>query len=177
MMQSLKPDNRVLIGLGSNLGEPAHNLKQAADQLKEKLEVDLFVSPVYRSEPVGFKDQPWFLNQAAYFTDEYRLGPIAILAFLKEIEAHMGRIPSVRFGPRLIDLDLLFYDNWVFENSNLIIPHPRFAQRSFVLLPLLDLVPDFVDPRSKTSLRRIRDGNSINFTECFKVNNLQNTSR
>lgn len=171
MMQSLK-HNRVLIGLGSNLGEPTQNLKKATEWLGKKLKVDLVVSPVYRSEPVGFKDQPWFINQAACFTDDNRLGPIAILAVLKEIEAQMGRVPSVRFGPRLIDLDLLFYDNWVFENSNLVIPHPRFAQRSFVLMPLLDLVPDFIDPRSKIALRLIWQGNSANFSECFKVNNI-----
>ncbi len=168
MMQSIK-HNRVLIGFGSNLGEPTLNLKQAVYRLEEKLNVALVVSPVYRSEPVGVKEQPWFLNQAGYFTDNQQLGPVSILAALKEIEFQMGRVPTIRFGPRLIDLDLLFYDNWVFESANLIIPHPRFDQRSFVLLPLLDLEPEFVDPLSKMSLKQIWEQNSIKFTECFKV--------
>lgn len=168
MTQSPKR-NRIFIGLGGNLGEPASNLKQAVRLLEDKLKVELIVSPVYRSEPVGVKEQPWFLNQAACFTDEKCLGPLTILSVLKEIETQMGRVPTVRFGPRLIDLDLLFYDNWVFEGANLVIPHPRFFERSFVLLPLLDLDPELVDPRSGMPLKQIWELNSINFTKCYKM--------
>lgn len=168
-MQSLK-HNRVLIGLGSNLGDPAFNLKQALALLKERLAAELVVSPVYRSEPVGLKEQPWFLNQVAYFSDNLQFGPIVILGILKEIETQMGRVPTVRFGPRLIDLDLLFYNNWVFESTNLVIPHPRFDQRSFVLLPLLDLEPGLVDPRSGVSLQQIWERNFKELAQCFKVN-------
>lgn len=167
-MRSVKP-NRVRIGLGGNLGDPARNLKQAANLLEERLGAKLVLSPVYRSEPVGVREQPWFLNQAAYFEDHPRLGPIAILKILKEIEAQMGREPTVRFGPRLIDLDLLFYDDWVWESADLAIPHPRFSQRSFVLLPLLDLEPDLADPRSRKTLRRIWEQGINQFTECVKV--------
>ncbi|MGE5604094.1 MAG: 2-amino-4-hydroxy-6-hydroxymethyldihydropteridine diphosphokinase, partial [Bacteroidota bacterium] len=153
-MRSAKP-NRVRIGLGGNLGDPACNLKQAVNLLEERFGTKLVLSPVYRSEPVGVREQPWFLNQAAYFDDNLRLGPISILEIMKEIESQMGREPTVRFGPRLIDLDLLFYDDWVWEGADLIIPHPRFSQRSFVLLPLMDLEPDLVDPRSGKTLRQI----------------------
>jgi 2-amino-4-hydroxy-6-hydroxymethyldihydropteridine diphosphokinase len=168
-MMQLAKRNLIFIGLGGNLGEPASNLQKAARLLEEKLRVELTVSPVYRSEPVGVKEQPWFLNQAACFNDEECLGPLAILSTLKEIEMQMGRVPAVRFGPRLIDLDLLFYDNWVFNSANLVIPHPRFFERSFVLLPLLDLDPDFIDPRSQRNLRRIWEDNSGNLTECQRL--------
>ncbi len=167
-MQSIK-HNRVLIGLGSNLGDPGLNLKQAISLVKERLATELVVSPLYRSEPVGWKEQPWFFNQAVYFYDNLQLGPLAILRILKVIESEMGRLPTVRFGPRIIDLDLLFYENWVFEGSNLVIPHPRFDQRSFVLLPLLDLEPGIVDPRSGMALQDIWERNCKKLAGCFKV--------
>lgn len=167
-MRSVKP-SRVRIGLGGNLGDPAHNLKQAVNLLEERLGAKLVLSPVYRSEPVGVKEQPWFLNQAAYFDDNLRLGPMAILKILKEIESQMGREPTIRFGPRLIDLDLLFYDGWVWESADLVIPHPRFSQRSFVILPLMDLEPGLIDPRSGKTLRQIWEQGINQFTECVKV--------
>lgn len=167
-MPSLNHD-RVWIGLGSNLGESVLNLQQALRLLEERLATELVASPVYRSEPVGLKEQPWFINQAAYFFDNLRLGPMAILEILKEIEAQMGRVPTVRFGPRLIDLDLVIYKNWVYESANLAIPHPRFTQRSFVLLPLLDLEPGLVDPRSGTTLKQMWELNSNELTKCYKV--------
>lgn len=168
MKQSLK-HNRVWLGLGSNLGDPAQNLKQAVSLLEESFITKLVLSPLYRSEPVGVREQPWFLNQVAYFDDNLQLGPVAILNLLKKIEIHMGRVPTVRFGPRLIDLDLLFYNNWVWESANLVIPHPRFAQRSFVILPLLDLEPGLVDPRTGKTLRQIWKQGTDQFTECVKV--------
>ncbi|NLW48136.1 MAG: 2-amino-4-hydroxy-6-hydroxymethyldihydropteridine diphosphokinase [Firmicutes bacterium] len=168
MMQLVKR-NLTFIGLGGNLGDPALNLKEAVRLLEEKLRVELTVSPIYRSEPVGVKEQPWFLNQAACFSDEECIGPLTILSILKEIETQMGRIPTVRFGPRLIDLDLLFYDNWVFNGANLVIPHPRFFERSFVLLPLLDLNPDFIDPRSQRTLQQIWEENSSSLTVCQRT--------
>lgn len=167
-MRSAKP-NRVRIGLGANLGDPARNLRQAVNLLEERVGAKLVFSPLYRSEPVGVRDQPWFLNQAAYFEDHLNLGPVAILKLFKEIETQMGRVPTVRFGPRLIDLDLLFYDDWVWESADLIIPHPRFSERSFVLLPLLDLEPDLVDPRSGKTLRQIWEEGLNQFTQCLKV--------
>lgn len=167
-MRSAKP-NRVRIGLGANLGDPARNLRQAINLLEERLAAKLILSPVYRSEPVGVREQPWFLNQAAYFEDDLQLGPMAILKILKEIESQMGREPAVRFGPRLIDLDLLFYDDWVWESADLAIPHPRFSQRSFVILPLMDLEPGLVDPRSGKTLRQIWEQGINQFTECVKV--------
>jgi 2-amino-4-hydroxy-6-hydroxymethyldihydropteridine diphosphokinase len=168
-MMQLPKHNGTFIGLGGNLGDSASNLKQAVRLVEEKLGVKLTCSPVYRSEPVGVREQPWFLNQTAYFVDDDQKGPLAILSILKGIENQMGRVPTVRFGPRLIDLDLLFYDNWVFNSANLVIPHPRFFERSFVLLPLLDLDPDLVDPRSGKPLKEIWDQNRQSFTECFKV--------
>lgn len=168
-MMQLPKHNRTFIGLGGNLGDPASNLKQALRLVEEKLGVELTCSPVYQSEPVGVREQPWFLNQTACFIDNDQKGPLAILSILKGIENQMGRVPTIRFGPRLIDLDLLFYDNWIFNGANLVIPHPRIFERSFVLLPLLDLDPDLVDPRSGKFLKEISDQNRQSFTECFKV--------
>lgn len=134
---------RVYIGLGTNLGDRAANLEQARRSLAGALGSMLF-SRVYESEPVGVLDQPLFLNQAA--AAETALPPMDLLRLLKGIEAGMGRVPSVRNGPRLIDLDLIYYGDWIMAAEGLVVPHPRRAERSFVLAPLTEIAPGFRDP-------------------------------
>lgn len=134
---------RVFIGLGTNLGDRAANLEQALALLPPEVSI-LRRSSVYESEPVGLAGQPLFLNAVvAGATD---LMPLALLRHLKGIEARMGRQPAPRNGPRLIDLDLLFYADWVLHVDGLEVPHPRIAERSFVLAPLCEIAPDFLDP-------------------------------
>lgn len=134
----------VYLALGTNLGDRLTNLQEAIQALSPQMRL-LRVSPVYETEPWGLKEQPMFLNQVICV--ETDLSPLELLNFLKGLEKRLGRQPGVRFGPRLIDLDILFYDNLVLEGPPLTIPHPRMVGRAFVLVPLADLAPDFVHPK------------------------------
>ncbi|HHU82755.1 MAG TPA: 2-amino-4-hydroxy-6-hydroxymethyldihydropteridine diphosphokinase [Firmicutes bacterium] len=144
----------VAIGLGSNLGNRKENLRQAGEFLRKLLTGKVTFSPLYESEPVGYLEQPWFLNQACM--GETRLPPLQLLFRLKEFERKMGREPGgPRFGPRGIDLDLLFYANWVFKSHLLTVPHPRMGERSFVLLPLVEMGTDWVHPELGLTIQEI----------------------
>lgn len=144
----------VAIGLGSNLGRREENLRLAGDFLRKLLSGKVTFSPLYESEPVGYLDQPWFLNQVCL--GETALSPLQLLFRLKEFEREMGREPGgPRFGPRCIDLDLLFYGDWVFKSHLLTIPHPRMTERSFVLLPLVEMGSDWVHPELGLTLQEI----------------------
>ncbi len=135
----------VAIGLGSNLGRREENLRRAGEFLRKLLSGEVTFSPVYESEPVGYLEQPWFLNQVCL--GKTKLPPVQLLFRLKEFEREMGREPGgPRFGPRCIDLDLLFYEDWVFKSHLLTIPHPRMVERSFVLLPLVEMGAGWVHP-------------------------------
>ncbi len=144
----------VAIGLGSNLGRREENLRQAGEFLRTLLAGKATFSPLYESEPVGYLVQPWFLNQVCL--GETGLPPLQLLFRLKEFEREMGREPGgPRFGPRCIDLDLLFYGDWVFKSHLLTIPHPRMAERSFVLLPLVEMGADWVHPELGLTVQEI----------------------
>jgi len=133
----------VYIALGSNLGDRAGNLQAAIEALEPEIH-PLKCSAVYETPPWGYSDQPQFLNQVV--EAETNLSPIALLDYLKKIEVQLGRKETFRFGPRIIDLDIIFYDSEVIDSPPLIIPHPRLAERGFVLMPLADLAPDFRHP-------------------------------
>ena len=133
----------VFIALGSNLGDRAANLQAAIEALEPEVHT-LKCSPVYETPPWGYSDQPQFLNQVV--EAETDLPPLALLEYMKKIEVQLGRQETFRFGPRLIDLDIIFYDREVIDSPPLIIPHPRLAERGFVLMPLADLAPDFRHP-------------------------------
>lgn len=133
----------IYLGLGTNLGDRTANLQAAIAGLAEKLVITA-VSPLYQTPPWGVTDQPDFLNLClAAKTD---LPPRDLLTFVKNLEVELGRQPARRWGPRLIDIDILFYANQLVETENMIIPHPRLAERAFVLRPLADIAPDFVHP-------------------------------
>lgn len=133
----------VFLALGTNLGDRLANLQAAQQALSAAVE-QLRFSPVYETQPWGIVDQPLFLNQAA--GGQTSLTPFELLHFLKDLERHLGRQPGIRYGPRLIDLDILFYGNLVLDEPELVIPHPRLAERAFVLVPLADLAPDLIHP-------------------------------
>jgi len=133
----------VYLGLGSNLGEREENLCQALTLLSQKVSLEE-VSSVYETEPVGYKEQPLFLNLVCRITTSLR--PEELLHLAKEIETKMGRVPSFPNAPRLIDIDILFYDNEIITTYNLTIPHPRLKERAFVLIPLAEIAPDFFHP-------------------------------
>jgi len=140
----------VTIALGSNLGDREENLRRAlADVGRETKVVD--VSSVYETEPMYYDDQGPFLN--CVIAVETDLKPTALLAALKAIEKKMGRDPSgPRYGPRVIDLDILFYGDEVLSEPSLEVPHPRVAERAFVLVPLNEIRPGLVHPASKKTV-------------------------
>jgi 2-amino-4-hydroxy-6-hydroxymethyldihydropteridine diphosphokinase len=138
------PDTvRVYLGLGSNLGSREVNLREAVHRLQSQVRVDA-LSALYETPPMGPPDQPRYLNAACGGVTG--LEPGELLAFIKAIEQEMGRVPTVRWGPRLIDIDILFYGDLVLSVPGLTIPHPGIPQRPFVLLPLADIAPDFTHP-------------------------------
>jgi 2-amino-4-hydroxy-6-hydroxymethyldihydropteridine diphosphokinase len=126
------------IGIGSNLGDRYQYLRDAVEALRQVGTVRC--SAVYETEPVGYAEQPQFLNMVVELATE--LKPLPLLERLMEIEREHGRVRSIRYGPRTLDLDILLYDNDYICFRNLQVPHPRMWQRAFVLVPLADLVPD-----------------------------------
>lgn len=138
-------NDRVFIGLGSNLGERIQFLQKGIAAL-EAIPMTHIVaaSSVYETEPVGLKEQPPFLN--AVVEIQISLGPVELVKTLKAIEEQIGRTESVRWGPREVDLDLLCYGEKVLHEGRFIIPHPEIAKRKFVLVPLAEIAADFIDP-------------------------------
>ena len=136
----------VYIGVGSNIGDKANNCRKAIAAINRcegcMVEAE---SPLYETEPVHLESQAWFVNGVVRIRTA--LEPETLLARFKAIEHAMGRGPGkVRFGPRILDLDILFYDDSVLHTRVLQIPHPRLHQRRFVLRPLCNLAPELVHP-------------------------------
>ena len=143
---------RVFLGIGTNLGDRERNLQAALAILSQKM-VILKESSIYQTAPWGYLDQPAFLNQVIEAQTD--LSPLNLLGFLKDTEKVLGRQANFRYGPRLIDLDILFYGNRVIQTPRLHIPHPRIAQRAFVLVPLAEIAPDFVHPQTKQTIAQL----------------------
>jgi 2-amino-4-hydroxy-6-hydroxymethyldihydropteridine diphosphokinase len=141
---------KTYLSAGSNLGNPKANLEFSLNELENAGTV-LQKSMYFETEPVGFTKQPWFLNLAIEF--ETRLTPIELLHLCLNIENSRARKRSFPNAPRTLDLDILFYGNAIIRQSNLIIPHPRLADRKFVLEPLAQIAPDLIHPVLKKSIR------------------------
>jgi 2-amino-4-hydroxy-6-hydroxymethyldihydropteridine diphosphokinase len=136
---------RAWIGLGSNLGDRLGYIRKALGLIERIPETAVAaVSSVYDTEPVGRRDQPRFLNAVAEVTTE--LNPGALLGELLAIEDRCGRVRREMWGPRTIDLDLLIYDDVEITSNELTVPHPRLAERAFVLVPLAEIAPGVVVP-------------------------------
>ncbi len=132
------------LSLGSNLGDKRRNLRLAIGHLRKASVRILRASSLYRTQPVGNADQPWFVNQAIKVETDRT--PWALLALLQSIEKKMGRTKATRNGPRRIDLDILLAADTVMDTPELVIPHPRMAARNFVLVPLCEIAPDVLHP-------------------------------
>lgn len=145
---------RVLLGLGSNVGDSRAHLGQAIARLGDAGRVTA-VSHIWRSEPVGYAEQDWFLNMALVW--ETVLQPLQALEKVRTIESEMGRTREIPNGPRTIDLDILLWDDLVYDEPGLAIPHPRMHERRFVLGPAAEVAPTWVHPTLGRTIRDLLD--------------------
>lgn len=140
-----KTSEIAYIGLGSNLGDRQKYLNNALNKLKNTKGIILNkISPIYETEPVGYLEQPFFLNCVAEIKTS--LSPFELLNICISIENKLGRTRNIKWGPRTIDLDILFFGCLIINKEDLIIPHPRLNEREFVLIPMNDLAPNFLHP-------------------------------
>ena len=146
------PKNKVILALGTNLGDRLGNLRSAIAALPPAVTVQE-QSFIYETLPWGVIDQPKFLNMV--IRGETRLQPQELLKTLKALEISLGRLPSAHYGPRQIDLDILFYNALILDTPELTIPHPRLHERAFVLVPLADLAPEQIHPVLGKSIRAL----------------------
>ena len=154
--------HRVAVALGSNLGDSYAILEAALKQLAALPDLLLQAqSPLYQTLAVG-PPQPDYLNLCALFVT--RLSPDAVLQVLLKTETQFGRLRRERWGPRLLDLDLLLFDDLIWQQPDLQIPHPRMTERAFVLVPLNDIAPDWIEPISQT-----RIGDLVRRLDCSGV--------
>ncbi|MCK6551249.1 2-amino-4-hydroxy-6-hydroxymethyldihydropteridine diphosphokinase [Myxococcota bacterium] len=144
---------RAFLGLGANLGDPRAQLEDALRRLERPDLTIVRVAPFYRSRPVGPPGQPDYVNSAAEI--ETTLSPEALLDAAKGVEADLGRVTLMRWGPRVIDVDILIYGTVCVDTPRLVIPHRELANRRFVLAPLADLAPDLVVPGAGKSVREL----------------------
>ncbi len=142
----------IYLALGSNLGERHEHLREALKRLPPEVALRK-VSSIYETAPVDYQDQPDFLNMACQ--GETQLSPRALLRYVKEIERAIGRQVTFRNGPRVIDIDILLYDQLCIQENDLVIPHPRMAERAFVLTPLAEIAPDAIEPIHHQTIREL----------------------
>ena len=146
--------NSIFLALGSNIENRQQHIETAVVLLREKVH-DITVAPLYETRPRYFADQQNFLNTVLRgFTD---LDPQALLQFTQAVQKEVGRVERFRNGPREIDIDILFYDNVVYKDEELEIPHPRLQERDFVLQPFSDIDPDFCHPVLQKTVRELLD--------------------
>jgi len=148
---------RVFISVGSNTGDKPLNCRKAFERLLSNPAIAVVKkSPFYETLPWGYKDQPSFVNAVVEIATN--LTPDELLEHLKTIESDMGRVETIRWGPRAIDLDIIFYDGLVMETAALTIPHPRAHERTFVLIPLAEIAPEFIHPVLKKTVSELAAG-------------------
>jgi 2-amino-4-hydroxy-6-hydroxymethyldihydropteridine diphosphokinase len=142
----------IFLALGSNIENRKQHIETAIVLLREKVR-DITVAPLYETKPRYFEDQQNFLNTVlSGYTD---LEPSELLQYTKTVQQEVGRVERFRNGPREIDIDILFYDNVVYKDEELEIPHPRLQERDFVLQPFADINPDFSHPLLKKTIREL----------------------
>ncbi|MCB9245436.1 MAG: 2-amino-4-hydroxy-6-hydroxymethyldihydropteridine diphosphokinase [Flavobacteriales bacterium] len=146
-------DELLVLSLGTNLGDRFSNLLRAREELSVHFGEPAMESRIYDTAPWGKSDQPGFLNQILVF--DVGLRPMMVLDTILRIEKELGRIRREKWGPRIIDIDVIFYGDLIFEGDDLRIPHPHMAERAFVLEPLLEVLPDFRHPLQDKTIREL----------------------
>ena len=144
---------QVFLSLGSNLGDGVNILSQAASDLRGFADGGVSFSSIYRTRPIGDSRQPWYLNCVAGLQTD--LAPRAMLGKALALEAARGRSSSKRWGPRRLDIDILYFGDCVLDEPDLIIPHPRLRFRPFVLVPLSEIAPGWRDPVIRVSIAEL----------------------
>lgn len=161
--------NTAYLSAGSNLGDRVENIQRGAGALVRSGDVGIFArAGYYSTAPMDYTDQPWFINTA--FAIRTRLSPDMLLLRLKAAEQAMGRkTGGIRFGPRILDFDIIFYNNLIMDTRQLVIPHPRMHARGFVLHPLCDICPDFVHPALGKTVDELLSGLDEGSGECVPL--------
>ncbi len=147
---------RIYLLLGTNLGKLKENLMNAIEELSKSGIKILKKSKIYKTKPWGKKNQPDFLNMAV--EAETNLTPEKLLQTIKEIEKKLKREKTEKWGPRIIDIDILFYGNRIVNEPELKIPHPYFFERNFAIIPMADIAPDFIPPAQNKSIKEVKAG-------------------
>lgn len=151
----------VYLSLGSNLGDRVQNLKEAIKRIERSDKISIKkISSVYETDPVGYENQPWFLNLVLQV--DTSLAPCPLLEQLLSIEEQMGRKRGEKWGSRNIDVDVLFYDDLIVDSDDLTIPHPRMHERRFVLVPLAQIAPRLFHPFLKKNVRELLENGEDN---------------
>ena len=140
------------LGLGSNLGDREDNMRRAVSLLRQRVSL-IALSSVYETEPWEYTSQPTFLNLVCAV--ETGLSPQELLELAHEVERDLGRVPTFRYGPRSMDVDILLYGDEMIETPDLQIPHPRFSERAFALVPLAEIAPGLVHPALGKSMTEL----------------------
>ncbi len=157
----------VFLSLGSNMGDRLRYIKDAIKALRDTSQI-IAISPVYETSPYGYVKQSYFLNCAVHI--KTNSSPSTLLKDIHEIEKFLGRKREIRWGPRTIDIDIIFYDTLILNTPELMIPHPDMQNRLFVLKPLADIAPQIVHPILKKSIKELLDSlHSKDTCELYEV--------
>ena len=155
----MKNFNKIILSLGSNIGDKKSNLETAINQIN-KFSTIKKISSIYESDPILFKDQENFFNLVLEI--EYKKSAIELLETTKDVERRMGRKKTVKYGPRIIDIDIVFFNNQIVNSKDLIIPHYDWANRVFVVLPLCELFKEFNMKDYKLDVQKINKVGRVN---------------